>query len=355
MAELRPSRYEFRPLVDRDETDGRTLRFSGERSESARFRALEKMVVTLLEGGPRDSALARDCRTFDVQHGIHRKAALVVNSYDQCRHLKRFIDANLRAWQNRTVAVVDVIPAGSGDGYVTAGRVEALGDADNWDLLIFPIGALGRGVNIVFTSGPRVRDATLGTLYFLTRPHPSPEDLGLLAGIAAAETQKFSEGARAADDLDGAMAALDQAKKALYKKVGRLLRHPLYARGLGDLFEPFTANIAVGLLQTIGRAMRNGCPAQCIFIDRSWAERSARGEADDSTSSMLVQLRMLIEVGLASDDPRTAALFDALYRPYIDPLRSIHGLKTEDSSTSSPEDEGGYGEMPVLTADDMPA
>ena len=43
-------------------------------------------------------------------------------------------------------------------------------------ILIFPILAVGRGVNIVFTKGPRKLDAAIGSIYFLTRPHPSTDD-----------------------------------------------------------------------------------------------------------------------------------------------------------------------------------
>jgi len=47
-----------------------------------------------------------------------------------------------------------------------------LGTRDDWDALVFPMKAIGRGVNIVFADGPRVRDAVIGTVAFFVRLTP---------------------------------------------------------------------------------------------------------------------------------------------------------------------------------------
>lgn len=349
-----PSRYAFRPISDPDKADGGPLRYSGVRSETERFANLCKMASALLSEGPNGSRVAIDCAHFDVRHGIRRKAAFVVNSYDHCVALKRYIDQKLPQWRDRTIAVVKEIP---GDalvrGYVTAGMVEALGDDDTWDLLIFPMGALGRGTNVVYSTGPRQRDATLGTLYFLTRPHPSPDDLDFLVSMGARATMRFdrtelSDAVRLADCTD----ALRHARGSLYRDVGHLLRHPLYARSLRrDLFTPFTANVAVPLLQTIGRAMRNGCPVQCVFVDRAWAERSSIGGIDDAGTSMLVQLRTILEQGCDSADAQEAMLFRELYGPFLEPFRNVAGVFT---STCPPDDDIDAFDMSPLWAADSP-
>ncbi|SOZ05406.1 ATP-binding protein [Cupriavidus taiwanensis] len=350
--DVAPSMYEFRPIADGHVSDSPTfLRFSGERSDSVRMANLEKMAFALLDGGLTDSQLARDCDLFDVRHGIARRAAFVVNSYDQARRLKQFIDQRLPAWRGRVVAVVDDLPdVGPTEGYVTSSRVESLGDDDAWRLLIFPAGALGRGTNIVFTSGPRLRDAALGSLYFLTRPHPAPNDMSLPVSMAARATLDFDLCDDDSVSVEEIGKRLLAARRQAYQKVGRLLRRPLYARALGDLFEPFTANIAVSLLQTIGRAMRNGCPVQCFFIDRAWAERSAKGEADTETSSMLVQLRRLLERGAASEDPKEAALYRALYGAFLDPLSKTKGLKVAFAREDAHQDEP-WTDNPLWVAD----
>ena len=114
----------------------------------------------------------------------------------------------------------------------------------------------------------------------------------------------------------------------------------MFARSLKqELFTPFTANVAVPLLQTIGRGMRNGCPVQCIFVDRAWAERSSVDEQDDETSSMLVQLRNIIERGVHSQDKRVALLFEELYGPFLEALLDVKGLKSKNQERTDDDDD----------------
>ena len=345
------SHYEFRPIKDQQAMETRFLRFSGERSESIRMANLKQMAFALLDSDPVNSQLARDCALFDVRDGIPRRAAFVVNSYEQARQLKQFIDQRLPAWRDKVVAVVDELPdAGPSTGYVTSSRVESLGDDNGWQLLIFPPGALGRGTNVVFTSGPRRRDAVIGTLYFLTRPHPAPNDMGLLVSMAAKATLDFDLRPDDSTSLAQLSKNLLMARRRAYQRIAPLLRRPLYARALGKLFEPFTANMAVNLLQTIGRAMRNGCPVQCFFIDRAWAEKSARGERDDEMSSMLVQLRVMLQRGMDSNDRREAALYRALYGAFLDPLLKIRGLNVADAPEDETTDEAWH-DNPLWASD----
>lgn len=346
------SHYAFRPILDGSGDDAVHLRFSGERTEAVRFANLEKMAISLLEGGPMNSQLARDCANFDIRDGVGRKAAFVVNSYEQAWRLKRAIDMRLPAWRDKVVAVVGDLPEGpaaSTSGYVTASRVEALGDDPTWQLLIFPSGALGRGTNVVFTSGPRRRDAAIGTMYFLTRPHPAPNDMSLMVSMAAKATMEFDMRQEEASALDDIALSLQKARGKAYKAVGQLMRKPLYARALGELFVPFTANMAVSLLQTIGRAMRNGCPVQCFFVDRAWAERSARKQPDSENSSMLVQLRRILERGMRDEDPRVMALHQALYSAFLDPLSKTTGLEVAGEAQNTGDEP--WSENPFWVAD----
>lgn len=96
--------------------------------------------------------------------------------------------------------------------------------------------------------------------------------------------------------------------------------------------------------------MRNGCPVQCFFVDRAWAEKTSRGELDNETSSMLVQLRVILEKGVSSDDPREAALYQALYGAFLRPLTDMHGLNVapvlEDTSV-----EEEWHDNPLWAAD----
>jgi len=344
------SHYYFRPIRDGKGEDAPLLRFSGENSETIRRTNLEKMVSALLDQVIHKSQVARDCSGFDVSDGISRRAAFIVNSYDQARYLKQFIDATFPAWRDKVIAVVDDLPSsGSTEGYITSSRVEGLGDDDRWQILIFPPGALGRGVNVVFTSGPRRRDAAIGTLYFLTRPHPPPNDMSLVVSMAARATLDFDLEQDDSTSFEQFGERILKARARAYKTMGRLLRRPLYSRSLGEIFEPFTANMAVGLLQTIGRAMRNGCPVQCFFVDRAWAEKTARGEQDTEKSSMLLQLRQILERGVNAKDKREA-LYSALYGAFLEPLSDIDGIDPEPQDNSETSEEP-WIENPLWTND----
>jgi len=105
-----------------------------------------------------------------------------------------------------------------------------------------------------------------------------------------------------------------------------LLRLPLRASGLGPLAVPFTADIMVDVLQTVGRGMRGGRPVRVRFADAAWAPRSARGLADTRTSSMLVMMRAILRDRVADPDPVSCEICEALYRPFLDPLEHCAGM-----------------------------
>ncbi|MCU7995261.1 hypothetical protein L5L55_10265 [Shewanella glacialipiscicola] len=316
------SRFVFLPI--KASAQGKEyLRYSGETLEKKRKDNLERMVFHLLNNRVVEDAI----NTFDS--GLKkRKAAFVVNSFAQCEQLKMFIDMRFPEWRSKTVALTKDVEKHSGKtGYITASQVEAIGDDDSIELLIFPMGAIGRGVNIVFTNGERPRDAAIGCLFFLTRPHPSVDDLSLLVSIAGRRSEAFNQrNFSSVASLEEVAECLKISRKETYFQIGRLLRNPLMASRLGKLLEPFTANIAVELLQTIGRGMRNGCPVQCFFVDAAWAQMSCHGEKDTPVSSMLVQLIDILTECINHPDPKHAAIYTRLYRSFLDPLVETENL-----------------------------
>ncbi|MEK0189421.1 hypothetical protein WMG39_31940, partial [Microcoleus anatoxicus PTRS2] len=149
--------YRFKWLPDRESRD-EPLRYSG--AGELRDRNLEKMVDLLVRGGNQKSEIYKSIRNFDVQNGIYRKAALIVNSYEQARNIKKFINDYHPEIGKRTKAVVNLLkPGEQPTDFVTTAQCEALGDDETCDIIIFPMLAIGRGVNIVFTKGDRKLDA----------------------------------------------------------------------------------------------------------------------------------------------------------------------------------------------------
>ena len=318
------SQYIFLCFRDKDiKHEFRPLRYSG--AGEARDNNLLKMVDKLVENGD-NSEVWKAIKTFDVIEGIHRKAAFVVNSYKQVRAIKQHIDRYYPEVGKRTKAVVRYLQEGEkASDFVTTSQCEALGDDESCDLIIFAMMTIGRGVNIVFTKGERERDAAISAIYFLTRPHPTTDDTQLLSSLAGRATQEFDRREFSANDgLTEIFNAWKAARRQIYKNVGRLLREPLMASRLGiELFEPFTANQMVAILQTIGRGMRNACPVSVYFVDAAWAIQTAMGKTDSPRDSMLVQMRVILEQCVKHEDPVIREIYEELYLAFLEPLREM--------------------------------
>ena len=319
------SRYQFLPLKDPHD-DRKRLFFSGSRLSRREF-VLKAMVTDLLEGG-RVSKVETAIAQNDIVDGVGRKAAFVVNSYDQCEMLYEHIRQQFPAWRSRVRYLVrgETLAAASSHG-VTASEVERLGEDSDWDLFIFPMNAIGRGVNIVYRFGERVDKAMIGSLFFLTRPHPRSDSLGFLQGIVGKASEDFDQ-ARFST-TEEALAAMRTQRGRVSGIVGALLRLPQASRALGEYAKPFVADQMIMILQTIGRAMRGDCPAFVYFVDAAWAPRSAFAQADSPRTSMLLMMRRILDECLSHPDAATRECYENLYRSFYMPLSVISGVKAE--------------------------
>jgi hypothetical protein len=247
-----------------------------------------------------------------------------------------------------TKAVVKFLkPGDRAEDFVTPAQVEKLGDDENCHIIIFPMLAIGRGVNIVFTKGPRVREAAIGSIYFLTRPHPSTDDMQLLTSLAARSTRDFNQ--HRFDEkatLPNVFDYWKETKRSTYRLAYRLLQEPLMASRLGpDLFKSFTANQMVAVLQTIGRGMRGDCPVQVYFVDAAWAPQSAEEKVDTNRDSMLVQMRAILEECINDADPVKRDVYKELYQSFLEPLQAVEDVKYPDSyEATNPLEDDGFNE-----------
>jgi hypothetical protein len=252
-----------------------------------------------------------------------------VNSYDQVA----FIKAHLRRTSSSAHRVIGVtsdirkVPSSERGEWVAASQVETLGARDDWDALVFPMKAIGRGVNIVFADGPRVRDAVLGSVAFFIRPHPTADSLAFTGGLAGQlaltfDRRTISPGADVAELVRQWRGARDEALDSLRW----LLRRPQQISRLGRMMQPFVADGMVDLLQTIGRAMRNGCKTRVHFVDASFAPNSAKEKRDSYRSSMIVAMRDVLAELLDSDDAVEREIYRLLYEPFLHPLRACQNV-----------------------------
>ncbi len=327
-------------------TNGTPLRFSGANSE--RERNLQHMVAALARPDLHTnlSELERAIAAMTTPtRKRRRKVALVVNSYDQVRLVVNHLHDVHPSLGRRTRGVLREMLRGAGadrmrERYVLRGQVEELGSNDDIDVIVFPMEALGRGVNIVYhTNDEDDGRGAIGSIFFLTRPHPAAGDLGLLTSLLARDTVAFD-----LEDLHNcSIAEANERYKvrryALYRTVTNLLARPLSASRLhADILTTFAANLLVSILQAIGRGMRKGMPVQVYFVDAAWAEGSAKGLPETKRSSLLVQMRDILNACLDNPDPDLRDVYEALYGVFATAFDNIDGLIIpEDGATNDVE------------------
>jgi hypothetical protein len=231
-AAWRESVYAFRPVRDPDR-QGEFVRVSGGGSERERNHSLRLLTDDFFSGA---DPLVRQLREDQFDPG--RRTGIVVNSYKQVA----FIKAHLRRTSSSAHRVIGVtsdirkIPSQERAEWVSASQVEMLGTRDDWDAIVFPMKAIGRGVNIVFPDGPRVRDAVLGTVAFFVRPHPTADSLAFTGGLAGQLALRFDQREIPANtDLAHLMREWRIARDEALDVLRWLLRRPQQISRLGRI------------------------------------------------------------------------------------------------------------------------
>lgn len=281
-------------------------------------------------------------------HRRPRKCALVVNSYDQVVEVLRQLRQTNPALARLSRGVVKHWPeeAALRDMCVLRGQVEALGHEEELLVVVFPLPALGRGINIVFhTSTPDTKDpddgtAALGSVYFLTRPHPVLNDLSLMLSRVAEQTQAFDKLDFTGQPLAAVAAAYEERRRDLYQDTMQLLSQPLQVSRLPPKYRrAFAANLLIPVLQTIGRAIRGSRPADVYFVDAAWASQSCDGKPDTERTSVLVVMQKLLRNYMRTPDPGQRAILQALYQPFAEAFADIDGLLTGEPLAIEADEE----------------
>ena len=304
------------------------LRFSGAGPE--RENNLRHMVTALTQTDIDDlSELEKAVRAVTTTLGRARKAVLVVNSYEQVSLVVDQIHlVNPRLGRRTRGVLHQNLDGVSRQRYVLKGQVEELGNDENVDVLIFPIAALGRGINIVFhTHDADDGKAAVGSVYFLTRPHPAAGDLSLLNSLLACATQELDRTDFRHLTLAEIQRMYDQQRYHAYRRIANVLARPMSASRLdGETLINFAANLLVPILQTIGRGMRKQMPVYVYFVDTAWAPKSAEGGTETDRSSLLVVMQQVLKRALSESDLDLRDIAQALYDTFYEAFDNIVGL-----------------------------
>ena len=197
------------------------------------------------------------------------------------------------------------------------GDVETLATTSA-EVLVAPLLAVERGHNILDIDR---RHAAIGSIYFLARPNPRPDDLGLAVHainnwiVRAMDSGEFADWVRDEPTLGlGARKVRDLARSQWYRVLARSMA---WSR-LGDDREQVTWDLLVLIWQVIGRSVRGAVPTRVAFVDAAFSPNLAAGQPDTPETSLLHSIHAVLRPYFTPDAQVPAAdrrIVRALYRP----------------------------------------
>ncbi|WP_107116448.1 hypothetical protein [Streptomyces sp. NRRL F-4489] len=291
------------------------------------------------EGGP----LERELLNLEDER---EHILLLVGSYAEAQIVADTLhNLNIR-WKGRVLRLVsddadledDEYDDRDGEGrrarVLRRGDVENLKDCDA-DILVAPLLAVERGHNILNKDD----EAAIGTVYFLARPNPHPEDLSLAVHaindwiVRKQASGEFAQWVRSgATVADGAEAVRHKARSRWYQ----VLRRSMAWSRLRDDREQVTWDLLVLMWQVIGRLVRGGVPARVVFVDSAFTPRQAATppRPDTPETSLLHSIHDVLRPYFADADTVPAHdrfIVQALYKPL---WRMLDRCLAEQSGTA---------------------
>ncbi|MFF7273722.1 pPIWI_RE_Z domain-containing protein [Streptomyces cyaneofuscatus] len=283
-------RFEF--IDDGDEK----LRLSGTRPDD-RPEKLRRIATHLgageydaLEGGPLEREL------LSLPSG-RDQILLLVGSYAEARIVADTLHNLNSRWRDSVLCLIsddeeiapeDEAPSAYRARSLRRGDVEHLKDLDA-DILVAPLLAVERGHNILNDDD----EAAIGTVYFLARPNPHPEDLHLAVHavndwiVRAVTGGDFATWVQEGNTVEE---GADEVRRLARSRWYQVLERSMAWSRLGDTErEQVTWDMLVLMWQVIGRLVRGGVPARVVFVDAAFAPNlaAATPRPDTPVSSLL--------------------------------------------------------------------
>ncbi|MFJ7266392.1 hypothetical protein ACIQV3_06930 [Streptomyces sp. NPDC099050] len=345
---------------------GQPIRLSGQDPDK-REDVLRLMIDRLARPRGDGSSSPLQSELAQIRDQRRKRALLLVGSYAEAKVAAAALD-EIPRWHGRVrvLAADDAELEATGDGATPArgaaqgtgavrrGDLAAFAEDADAELLVAPLLAVERGHNILTTAQRPGEEnvAAFGTVFFMVRPHPRPDDLSLAIFAINDWASRFVRGQLRTtegtfSDLVAEAGGLDAAGSAFRTTARRVWRHVLsrpyiYSSLSDEEKESFVWDQLVTIWQVIGRLVRGGVPARVVFVDAAFAPQLAASQAPDtgrerkrrraSDPGLLVRLRDVLapyfaEVGTvplgAHADPADAELVKLLYRPLYEALCAL--------------------------------
>lgn len=299
----------FRPKLNAREGD--FFAVSGIRDEEIRSGNLYEMVQQLQS----DIQYELD---YWKKNGIARRVLLVVNSYEDVATVGRAFRSD-RSWEGR-YKILSRERNHESDHFPRS-MIESF-RKEKSEVLIVPLLSVGRGYNILDQNG----EALFGSVFFLVRPYPIPNDINYLVQILHAYLPGYLQRIKGQKIYyDKAITKLRQFSNAKFEN---MYKKPDFWSILNDSEREIMAWYTfVPIWQMIGRLLRGGKNARVFFCDSKF---NAKPVGNLEGMSMLDGWASIMQKH--DRDP----LFYSLYGPFI------HAIKNMTREENHDEEDGTF-------------
>ncbi|MEU8004229.1 signal recognition particle [Catellatospora sp. NPDC049111] len=348
------------------------LRLSGAKPE-ARQAILRQMIIKLGKSTPgHSSPLENELR--QIPDPDRRRALLLVGSYRDATIAADLLE-EIPRWRGKVRvlaaddAELDYADQVGGDSATHAaalrrGDLASFAEDPQAQILVAPLMAIERGHNILNSQ----RTAAFGSVFFLARPHPQPDDLSLaifaindwvtrfVRDMPKLSTGTFSKLVASAGRLDAAALALRHVGRSEWRRL--LSRRYAYSQLNPSEKASFAWDQLVVIWQVIGRLVRGGVPARVVFVDAAFAPALAAANAPRlgavptkqrrEDPGLLLKLHDILAPYFSPTarpgqfaHPADPALVKLLYQPLFDALGGLRATALAQlSGTSADNTEG---------------
>lgn len=297
----------YKPVLDM--TRGEFYAVSGIRDSERRNQNLSGMVQKL------KSDINFELRYWKNK-GQPRRVLLVVNSYEDVETVRQ-VFADDFVWAERYKALGR--DAELKNDELSRSLIENFHQQPS-EVLIVPLLSVGRGYNILDKKG----EALFGSVYFLVRPYPIPNDLNYLVQILHALLPEYIKRIQKQGlHYDQAINKLRQYSSG---KLETMYMKPDYWSLLNDNErEVMGWYTFVPVWQMIGRLLRGGRDARVFFCDVKF---NAQPAGKQNGHSMLSVWKKIM------NDNGNDVLFQNLYGPFMQAMLQIN-MEDEDNEAEN--------------------
>jgi hypothetical protein len=281
------------------------LRLSGSDADT-RPQVLTQMLHQLAvpDRSLADSTSMLEQELADIEDHDRRRILLLVGSYVEAKRAAEYLNA-IPEWTGRITLLVSddahldnawrTLPSDPSLRTLSRGNVASFA-GEGGQILVAPLLAVERGHNIVNPG-----KAAIGSVYFLARPHPRPDDIALAIQAIndwAVRQVRGPDGdfrqlglTAGTPDLAGLAFRREARRKCRF-----LTRQLSWTTTPPDEKIAFTWDQFVVMWQVIGRLVRGGVEARVVFVDAAFSPREAGLHAvDTSDTSLLVSMRSILD------------------------------------------------------------